>query len=142
MPVRNANNPKRRIAPQGSFDPDHLVRRPRYLGSPHHKKYPADYGFNPPTAPRPHKSLCDGKRIVTLGEAEVLFRNGMKYGMVSRHEVNGFPKYVWTVDENGDVYEAKLGHDGRSYHGYRLGADDRAMRRQVIKEWKARCRAI
>ena len=86
--------------------------------------------------------MCDRKRIVTRREAEVLFRNGVKCGMVSRHAEKGFPKYVWTVDDNGDVYEAKLGHDGRSYHGYRLGADDRFMRRQVIKEWQARCRII
>ena len=48
------------------------------------------------------------------------------------------PKYVWAQDERGDVYEAKLGGDGRSYHGYRLGENDRAMRRWVIDEWKRR----
>ena len=48
--------------------------------------------------------------------------------MVSQFSENGVPKYVWSVDLNGDVYEAKT-HPNRNfeYHGYRLGEDDRAM---------------
>ena len=109
------------------------------MGSAHHKSRPADYRFTPPTSPRPIKSLCDGKRIVRKGEAETLFLQGLSRGMVSRYSENGFPKYVWAVDRYGEVYEAKLGNDGRSYHGYALSADgERDQCRLVIKEWKAR----
>ena len=57
--------------------------------------------------------------------------------MVSSFRINELPKYIWAVDEDGEVYEAKL--DSQGYHGYRLGEDDRAMRRLVLKEWKSRC---
>ena len=58
--------------------------------------------------------------------------------MVSTSITGGLPKYVWAVDDCGEAYEAKLGGDGRSYHGYRLDRDDKAMRQWVIKEWKLR----
>ena len=57
--------------------------------------------------------------------------------MVSSHVVGDWPKYVWAVDDAGEVYEAKLGHDQTRYHGYRLGKDD-AMQGRVVSEWSKR----
>ncbi len=45
------------------------------------------------------------------------------------------PKYVWSVDPDGEVYEAKIGQGG--YHGYRLEEED-DMRSLVLKEWRQR----
>lgn len=136
--ARNSSNPKRRIAPLGSYDIDRLLRDARYVGSALHKTRPADYGFTPPTAPRPHKSVCDDIRIVKHREASELLRSGIALGMVSRYRVMGLPKYIWAVDVAGEVYEAKLDAN-HCYHGYRLRADERAMRRLVMREWKRRC---
>ena len=141
MPARNDNNPKRRIVPSASVDRQYLAElaeRARYGGSPHHKSRPADYDFHPPQSPRPHKSLCDAKRVVLKEEAESLLKKGIMLGMVSKVYANDFPKYIWAVDDHGEPYEAKLGHDGRRYHGYQLGQED-SMRQVVIKEWKKRC---
>ena len=142
MPKRQGNNPKRRIVPRGALDPEdlgRLAREARYVGSAHHKSKPADYRFTPPVSPRPNKSLCDGKRIVKKREAMSLFRQGLSRGMVSRYPENGLPKYVWAVDRYGEVYEAKLGDDGRRYHGYALNADgERDLCRWVVTEWNAR----
>ncbi len=141
MPRLDGNNPKRRIAPQGFFDSAdlaRLAREVRYRGSPHHKRIPTDYGFNPPASPRPRKSLCDNKRRISLEEAKKLFVNGITLGMVSSYSKNGLPKYVWAVDQDGEAYEAKLGDDGHSYHGYRLDVRENNLRQQVIKEWHNR----
>ncbi len=46
-------------------------------------------------------------------------------------------EYVWSVDEGGEVYEAKVDRDG--YHGCRLEDDD-DMRGVVVKEWDRRAR--
>ena len=71
-------------------------------------------------------------------EAMELFRQGLSRGMVSSYAKNGFPKYVWAVDQDNEVYEAVAGRDG-SYHGYALSADgERDLRRWVIEEWQAR----
>ena len=112
----------------------------RYEGSNEHKKNHSDYGFHPPANSRGNKSLCDGVRPVPQREAIRLFRSGLRLGMVSPVPEGELPKYIWAVDEDGEAYEAKVGHDGRSYHGYRLGADDRAMQQYVLAEWRKRCR--
>ena len=144
MSKRQGNDPKRRIARKGTIAPgilERLAGEMRYVGSAHHKRQPADYGFHPPVNPRPHKSLCDGGRSVKLGEARLLFREGVRRGMVSAVRADGLPKYVWAVDHKGCAYEAKRGQGGRDYHGYVLGGDDEAMRRWVIEQWRARCPA-
>ena len=134
------NNPKRRIAKHGHYNARQLASfaAARYNGMGHHKTKPADYGFDPPAAPRPSKSVCDDKRIVMRAEAVQLFQAGVRRGLVSTHMVGKLPKYAWALDGHGEVYEAKLGGDMRSYHGYRLREDERAMREWVAEEWKKR----
>ena len=135
------NNPKRRIVPVGYFTPAELnefAARARYEGSALHKLRPADYGFQPPTNPRPSKSVCDDIRVIKRREAGDLLRAGFARGMVSACEPMSMPKYAWAVDAGQEAYEAKLGRGG--YHGYRLGKDDRDMRDWVIEEWNQRTR--
>lgn len=46
---------------------------------------------------------------------------------------------VERAQDDGEVYEAKVGSDGRSYHGYALNADgERDLCRWVVTEWNAR----
>ena len=119
---------------------DALLARIRYAGSGHHKLRPGNYGFVPPSNPRPSKSACDDLRPVGRDEAEDLFREGIRHGMVSRFPADGVPKYVWAVDKDGEVYEAKTRPERETeYHGYRLGEDDRHMRQYVLGEWRRRC---
>lgn len=140
MPKRDGNYVKRRIAPLDTF-PGEFFRAvsasSRYGGSAHHKKNVAGYGLDRPN-PRPTKSLCDGLRPVSKAEAVELLARGLERQMVSEFLMDDLPKYVWAVDDNGEPYEAKLGEDGRSYHGYRLGDDERAIRETVLREWRAR----
>lgn len=143
MPKRQGNAPKRRIEQKNRIAPEVLERYAKqasYTGSAHHKLHPADYGFNPPVNPRPSKSLCDAGRIVRRVQARSLFQEGIKRGMVSSHVYpkSGLPKYVWAVDSDGRVYEAKCDENSTEYHGYELGADEDAMRKLVTKEWNLR----
>lgn len=135
-------HPKRRIAKKGYFTASELAgfaAAARYVGSAHHKSRYADYGFHPPANPRASKSLCDGLRVVRKADAEAQLQSGFARGMVSqRCPQDGLPKFVWAVDGDGEVYEAKLGGDGHSYHGYRLGRDDIDMCKWVTKEWRQR----
>ena len=139
MPKRQGNDPKRRIACKGTIDPgvlERLANEMRYVGSAHHKRQPADYGFYPPVNPRRNKSVCGAVR---KAQAQALFREGIGRGMVSGFRKNGLPKYVWAVDSNDRAYEAVLGSGG-DYHGYMLGRDDPG-RCVVIEEWRERCPA-
>ncbi|HEY6359350.1 MAG TPA: hypothetical protein VIX35_14005 [Vicinamibacterales bacterium] len=142
MRKRQGNRPDRRVAPVGSISKDELQKLGvdlQYGGSSLHKLHPGDYGFVPPVNPRPSKSPCDELRPVLRVEAARLFRNGVISGMISRFEPDLTPKYVWAVDADGEVYEAKTKPPDTSYHGYRIGEDEPEMRRYIIAEWRERC---
>ncbi|HEY8289403.1 MAG TPA: hypothetical protein VIG49_09055 [Acetobacteraceae bacterium] len=138
MTARRSINPKRRLAPADRLSQVEriaLADRLTYVGSGHHKRHPGDYGFLPPVSPRPWKSLCDGKRVILKDEAASLFREGLLKGMFSEPAEDGVPKWVWSVDVDHEVYEAKI--DTHGYHGYRLEEDD-DFRSLVLKEWSRR----
>lgn len=142
MTKRGGNNPKRRIVGQGRIpdvELDALTVRVRYGGSTHHKRNAGDYRFIPPSNPRGSKSLCDDLRVILMREAASLMKNGIKKGMVSEILPDGYPKYIWAVDDHDEPYEAKRGDDGCTYHGYRLNeANESLMRELVLDEWHQR----
>jgi hypothetical protein len=85
---------------------DVLAQQVHYLGSGNHKRHPADYGLGR-VDPRPEKSLCDLVRPIRKTEAQKLLASGVRRGMVSWPFVEGFPKYIWSVSEGGEAFEAK-----------------------------------
>lgn len=141
MPKRQGNNPKRRVTLKQGIDGSVLERCAKhaiYTGSPHHKRFPADYNFHPPANPRPNKSLCDSKIHIRRNEARILFRAGIQRGMISEPMHDGLPKYVWAVSKDGSVYESKREGDSHNYHGYELGGNEVNMKKYIVKEWNSR----
>jgi hypothetical protein len=143
MKKRQSNRPDRRLAPADQLDCnslENLFTTVQYVGSAYHKLRASDYQFHPPSNPRPTKSLCDDRGPIPRDVAILLFQKGIKCGMVSVFTADVVPKYVWAVDDQGEVFEAKCkpGQDTK-YHGYRLGDDDRDMRDLIKREWKIRC---
>lgn len=139
---RPGNNPKRRIAHADKANEEvknYLELAARYVGSGHHKRNPADYGFSR-ASPRPTKSLCDMGRVVLINEAKLLLAEGIRRGLFSEVRQNGFPKFIWSVSEYGEVFEAKTDANGTGeYHGYPLEDED-AMHLYVKSVWEERCR--
>jgi hypothetical protein len=138
---RPGNNPKRRIAACDLLTEAQrtkLAQDVKYVASGHHKRNPADYGLER-TNPRPTKSLCDMLRIVRMEETMRMIRKGILCGMISDCFFGAYPKFVWCVDEDGEVYEAKTDPMTPGvYHGYRLEEDDN-MRGDIKAVWKQRC---
>ncbi len=138
MSSRQGHNPKRRIVAFNQHDEKQrasLAEKLNYVGSALHKQHPGNYGFRPPVNPRPWKSLCDEHRTIPREEAQQLLHDGVLKGLFSEIRDDGRPKYVWSVDRDGNVYEAKVDSDG--YHGYRLPESD-DFRTLIIKEWAKR----
>jgi hypothetical protein len=106
-----------RCTPLSKTERDCLARA-TYEGSPQHKRHPGDFGLTPPAAPRPDKTLCDEALIFRRAEARRLLRRGIARGLVSEvTSTGGFPKQIWVVDENGNVFEAMHGGStGSAYH--------------------------
>lgn len=141
--VRQGNRPGRRWAQAGTYtkqELEGLVARVSYEGSSLHKLTPGNYGFVPPTNPRPTKSPCDDRRTVLKEEASALMVAGVRAGMVSAFAGEGVPKYIWAVDDDGEVYEAKTSPGQETaYHGYRLGDNEKQLKKMILQEWKQRC---
>lgn len=104
----------------------HLQAHARYEGSPHHKRDPNDFGLTPPTAPRPDKTLCDEADVCEKAIALKLFQLAINRGLASETVASsGFPKQLWAVDENGQVFEAMYGGSKvGAYHGYPIRRTD------------------
>lgn len=137
---RLSDNPKRRVVDPAHITDDQmdaLLMNASYVGSGHHKRNPGDYGLER-TNPRPTKSLCDLSRAISLEEAKSLLQAGIRKKMISVPLDNGFPKYIWSVSDSGEAFEAKSHQNTLGmYHGYPLeGEDD--MREYVLKMWAER----
>lgn len=64
MLQRRKFNPKRQLVPMEALHSrlpllSERILDVRYSGNPEHKRNPGDYGLDPPSAPRPGKTLCD-----------------------------------------------------------------------------------
>ncbi|HLA33334.1 MAG TPA: hypothetical protein VJ001_00550 [Rhodocyclaceae bacterium] len=67
-----------------------MLRMVRYVGSGHHKRHPADYGFGRAN-PRPTKSLCDARRPIALAEAQKLIASGVEKNCSDRRKKTDCP---------------------------------------------------
>lgn len=139
MKRRTTVNPKRRLRAtptkaelQGFMA---LAARVSYGGSPEHKRNPGDFGLDPPSQPRQGKTLCDDAQIFRRSEAESLLREGIRRGLMSVQERNGWPQNIWVVAENGVPLEAMLENQQTgTYHGYPMLSED-PLREEVLARW-------
>ncbi len=133
---RNTFNAKRKIRDQAG-DTRVIARRVSYGGNPEHKRNPGDFGLNPPAAhSRPDKSLCDDVGIFSRAVALRLLRAGIRKGLISVQEREGWPQNIWAVTSGGVPLEAELENAGQgTYHGYPMPHDD-PLRVQVLKKWQ------
>jgi hypothetical protein len=138
MRRRTAFNPKRRLCTDAQLDQrrhtlEEFAKRARYTGNPEHKRNPGDFGLDPPSSPRPGKTLCDLVAIHTQAAALALLQAGLRKGLISAQERGGWPQNVWAVTADGEPLEAQLAGDG-IYHGYPMPQDD-PFREDVLARW-------
>jgi hypothetical protein len=138
MRKRKSFNPKRRLCTDAQLAGrqhliEELANQARYGGNPEHKRNPGDFGLDPPSSPRPGKTLCDVVQIHTRAAALALLRTGLTNGVFSVRERGGWPQNVWAVTGEGEPLEAQLEGDG-VYHGYPMPQDD-PFRDVVLARW-------
>ena len=137
-PRRNRYNTKRKLC-SGEADVGTLASRVTYGGNPEHKRHPGDFGLTPPAAHcRSDKSLCDGIGIFTRAAALRLLRDGIRQGLISEQQRNGWPQNIWAVTDDGAPVEAMLENPEQGvYHGYPMPEDD-PFRAEILKRWRQR----
>ena len=69
------------------------------------------------------KTLCDKAAIVSRDTALDLLRDGLRRGLVSRQQREGWPQNVWAITPAGEPLEAQLESNG-VYHGYPMPEND------------------
>jgi len=122
-------NAKRRLAPPPAGNQGEvlksLVKNVRYGGNPEHKKNPGDFGLRPPSNPRLGKSLCDTVGIFKRCEAKRLLQQGLRLGLVSDRQKDGWPQNIWALTATGKPVEAQLENPVSGiYHGYPMPDSD------------------
>lgn len=133
----NTKRKLREIVPDDLERLRDLSNRVGYGGNPEHKKNPGDFGLTPPASPRQGKSLCDVAKVFTRHEALSLLQEGMRRGLVSDREEQGWPKNVWSVTESGIPLEAQLENPMTGcYHGYPMPGSD-PLAGEVLARWRA-----
>lgn len=114
---------------------EHLAAKVRYGGNPEHKRNPGDFNLNPPSNPRQAKTLCDEVEIFKRAEALALLKEGLRRGLVSVQERNGWPQNIWAV-VNGRSLQAMLENaEQGTYHGYPL-QENEPLAEEILKRWE------
>jgi hypothetical protein len=118
---------------------DFLRKNGGYEGIAYHKRNPGDFGLTPPAAPRPDKTLCDEADVIRRAVANALLARAIDGGLVSEGtSAPGFPKQLWVVAENGQVFEAMYGGSRTGlYHGYPIRREDPFFD-EVVNAWERR----
>ncbi len=67
-----------------------------------------------------------------------LLRAGLRRGLVSDREKDGWPKLVWSVTDAGIPMEAQLENPALgTYHGYPMPETD-PLSEEVVRRWEHR----
>lgn len=123
-------NPKRRIRKWEGNAADisygkALAAEVHYTGNPAHKRDPGDFDLTPPSAARQNATLCDDAGLFKRKDAKLLLRNGAKKGLVDARSKGEFPLLIWSVNDDGIVFEAQLENaEQGDYHGYPMPISD------------------
>jgi hypothetical protein len=135
---RRSSNPRHRFAKSlVTAKLESLAIAVQYGGNGEHKRNPGDFGLPPPLGPRPGKTLCDGANILQRKLALKLLKEGIRRGLVSEQERNGYPQNIWAVTDEGISLEAPLeNRETGTYHGYPMREDD-AFSEKVIEKWNS-----
>lgn len=143
MKVRRKVNTKRRLRKPPDSETEmnrlaELASKASYGGNPAHKRNPGDFGLNPPSEPREGKTLCDASGVVKRADAEALLEEGLRRGLISVQERNGWPQNVWAAHKGRIPMEAMLENpEMGTYHGYPMLSYD-PLYHEVLKRWNAK----
>jgi hypothetical protein len=136
--ARSSDNDKRALRPLPSGEAlEALAARARYEGSGKHKEEPRAFRLEP--APRAtDDTTCDGNAGFTpddMARVPDLLDRGIRAGLLGHVDKQDDPSVLWTVDDNGWVYELRITTPTQAlYHGYPLLEGD-AFAKKVISRY-------
>lgn len=140
---RRSTNVKRRLrAP--ALDDDalsDLAARAVYEPYAKHKRNPRAFGLDPIPGVSDDPTYCDEHAGFTPHDMQripVLLARGILTGLTSAAQDGDVPRLLWTIDDTGWVYEARLTNGGLAlYHGYPLLPGDPVASKVIsrFRDW-------
>jgi len=137
--ARTQDNQNRRLLPDMPARAlrEQLAGRVGYEGSGAHKADPYGWGLEPYRGRRRDRTFCDLHARFAISDCERiprLLRRGVLGGLISDHAMKGDPGMLWTIDDNGWIYELRITHQGRAiYHGYPVLPSDPLARKIIAR---------
>ena len=114
-----------------------LVARARFEGWGKHKRQPRAFGLDPAPSDT-DDTFCDGHAGFSpsdMPRVPRLLERGIIAGLIGHNDAKGDPTLIWTVDDSGWIYEARITTPTQAvYHGYPLLPVD-AFARKVIARY-------
>jgi hypothetical protein len=137
---RSSDNEKRRLRsnlPNLQARQD-LAERVSYGCYSKHKFHPRVFGLEPFAGTAEDRTYCDahaGFQPADMPRIDRLLRRGIMAGLWSENNSQGDPSILWTVDDNGWIYEIRITIPGRAnYHAYPLLPND-AFSRKILSHF-------
>jgi hypothetical protein len=136
---RSQDNDNRRMLPETPARAlrEQLAGRVGYEGSGAHKSDPFSWGLEPYRGRQRDRTFCDLHARFTLADQPRiprLLRRGVLGGLIGNHSLKGDPAMLWTIDDNGWIYELRITHQGRAiYHGYPVLPADPFARKVISR---------
>ncbi len=137
---RSSENEKRqlRVLPPALADREDLAQRATYGCYSKHKRHPHAYGLASYAGSAEDRVYCDAHAGFSPSDMERvgrLLRRGIMAGLWSENTTQKHPTILWTVDDNGWIYELRITNPTiGQYHGYPLLPND-AFARKVLAQF-------
>ena len=139
--ARRSANGKRELAVQcfAADALDVLAKRIAYEPYAKHKLRPRAFGLEPVSTLAEDATFCDAHAGFAPEQMRLiprLLRRGVRAGLLGREGAPAEPRVMWTIGDDGWVFECRITHSGRAlYHGYPLLPGD-AMASKVISHFE------
>jgi len=136
---RSSENEKRQLSSELP-DPEarlQLVERATYESYSKHKYRPGAFGLGPYAGSAEDRTYCDahaGFQPADMIRVGRLLRRGIMAALWSESASQGDPRILWTVDDNGWIYEMRVTVPGRArYHGCPILPGDAFSRKIILR---------
>lgn len=123
LPLRESDNDGRRLHATPPWEVlERLLQLAQYHGVSKHKANPRAFGLPPYNKKPGDETFCDRHANFRPDQAKdipILLRRGIRAGLIGKLMVQGVPTILWTVADDGWIFEARVTNSGQAdYHGY------------------------
>ena len=139
MRTRASPNDPRRLSETSPSQAERIALAARATFDPYskHKRHPAAYGLKPYEGEHEDPSYCDehaGFSPADMARAPALLKRGIDAGLFGKTKKKGDPGLLWSVDDNGWIYEAQITNPGHAvYHAYPVLPNEAIARKVLMR---------